>query len=374
MVLHSSTQAPEFVRNFAAATLGVTGEKVQVIARRCGGAFGGKVTKNLPSALAAAVAARKLDEPVKMQVSISADMAMSGHCRHPLSVEYKAAVNEATGLVVGFDVKVVMDAGCSTDFSAYLATEITNNLELVYHVEHYRASVQVVWTNTPSNTAVRGPGLSQAIAISETMMEHMALTLGEDIHSFRKKNLMHERNCLTMHKPPHLLKSYTVPRIWEELEKSAELGARGVAIAAFNLAHKWVKRGICMVPMRYYHSHSFNAGTSVLVSVHGEDGTVEVHHGGTEIGQGITTKIAQMIAVTLGCSVDKVGPPLSDLNPPARLPAIAPERLRLFLGPSTTTASAFARVIPFPSTAGLRTRDQHGRAPEPTGDVRLDHV
>ena len=306
MVLHSSTQAPEFVRNFAAATLGVTGEKVQVITRRCGGAFGGKVTKNLPSALTAAIAARKLEEPVKMQVSIAADMTMSGHCRHPLRVNYRAGVDESTGRIVGFDVKVVMDAGCSTDFSAYLATEINNNLELVYHVEHYRADVQIVWTNTPSNTAVRGPGLAQAMAISETMMEHLAISLGEDVHTFRTRNLMTDRNCMTMHKPPFHLKSYNVPAIWAELEKSAELDSRKAAINAFNHTHTWVKRGVCMVPMRYYHSHSFNAGTTCLVSVHGEDGTVEVHHGGTEIGQGITTKIAQMVAVTLGVAVEKV--------------------------------------------------------------------
>ena len=80
----------------------------------------------------------------------------------------------------------------------------------------------------------------------------------------------------TMHKPPLILKSYTIPRIWDELAQSAEFERRRADIDAFNAAHKWTKRGICMTPMRYYHSHSFNAGTTCLVSVHGEDGTVEV--------------------------------------------------------------------------------------------------
>ena len=98
------------------------------------------------------------------------------------------------------------------------------------------------------------------------------------------------------------LRGRVLPHHWW----GSQLAQRTATARAFNAANKWVKRGLCMVPMRYGVSHSFMAGTSCLVTVHGGDGTVEVHHAGTEIGQGINTKVAQMVAVTLGCSIDKI--------------------------------------------------------------------
>lgn len=167
---------------------------------------------------------------------------------------------------------------------------------------------QLVTTNTPSNTAVRGPGIAQAIIIGETMMEHLAAELGVDAEEFRKTNMMTEGET-TMGGLPLAPTAYTLPRIWSELTASSEIEARKATIAGFNKANKWVKRGIAMTPVRYSLTPGLNAGVVCLINVHGADPAgpfVEVHHGGIEMGQGLSTKVQQMIAIRLGVPIDNI--------------------------------------------------------------------
>ena len=118
----------------------------------------------------------------------------------------------------------------------------------------------------------------------------------------RTENLMDEFTCMTTH-PTHI-RGYNLPIIWEQLTESSEITARRAAVDEFNAANRWKKRGLSMVPMRY--GHSYGQDQVVKVSVHAADGTVDVHHGGTELGQGLTTKIQQIVAVTLGCDFEKI--------------------------------------------------------------------
>ena len=314
--IHCGSQAIDLVRQFAGAVLGKSGVEVEVIVRRMGGAFGAKFTKMFPVILGSAVAATKLEVPVKIVNSIEVDMVMSGHCRHPTEIKYKAAVDPATQKIAAIDWSAVLDKGCATDFSGFVAGEFLNHAECLYHVPNFRVSVTMVNTNTPSNTAVRGPGIPQAHAMGEQVVEHLALTIGADIEAFRKHNLLTEdaTTMAVMETPEGQIAAgfklsvvnYTVPRIWDELSKSSAIDARKVEIAKFNAANKFVKRGIALMPMRYSHMPGFNGGTTCTISIHGADGAVNVHHGGVEMGQGLNTKVAQAIALSLGCPLDAV--------------------------------------------------------------------
>lgn len=166
----------------------------------------------------------------------------------------------------------------------------------------------MVTTNTPSNTAVRAPGIAQAFVIGEVMMEHLATELGIDFEEFRKINMMTESET-TMAGLPLAPTSYTLPRIWAELSVSSEIDARKAAIAEFNKANKWVKRGIAQTPVRYAVAQGLNAGVTCLINVHGADPAgpfVEVHHGGVEMGQGLNTKVQQMVSLKLGVPMDNI--------------------------------------------------------------------
>ena len=177
-------------------------------------------------------------------------------------------------------------------------------------------SLTAVNTDTPSNTAVRGPGIPQAHAMGETAIEHMATAIGVDIEEFREHNLLTEDavTMAVMETPagqiqtgiPLKMCNYTIPRIITELKASSDIDARKTAIAAFNAENKWVKRGIALMPMRYSHMPGLNAGTTCTIHISGPDGAVNVHHGGVEMGQGLNTKVAQIIATTLGCSLDSI--------------------------------------------------------------------
>jgi xanthine dehydrogenase large subunit len=311
------SQGIDVVRQFTAAVLGKSGLEVEVITRRMGGAFGAKFTKGMFVILASAVAANKLDVPVKIANSIEVDMVMGGHCRHPTEITYKAAVDPATQKIAAIAWNATMDKGCASDFSPFVSGELLNHAECLYHVPNFKVTVQLVQTDTPSNTAVRGPGIPQAHAMGEQVIEHLAVAIGSDIEAFRKHNLMSEDSVTmaVMMLPdgtqipagmPLALSNYTIPRIFDELTVSSNINARKVAIAKFNSENKWVKRGIALMPMRYSHMPGFNGNTTCTININGPDGVVNVHHGGVEMGQGLNTKVANAIAIELGCSLDNV--------------------------------------------------------------------
>lgn len=181
--------------------------------------------------------------------------------------------------------------------------EVLNNCESVYHVPNLQTDVVTVQTNTPPNTAVRAPGLAQAIAITETVVEHLAGALKMPAEEFRVNNLqsVEDGTC------PEILAdcNYQMQSLWSQIKDTSEFAARHAACEAYNAANKWKKRGISMTPMKYsLVCHLLGAGT-VTVNVN-SDGSVDVHHSGTELGQGLTTKVGQMAAVTFGIPISQV--------------------------------------------------------------------
>lgn len=341
MVMNVSSQAPDLVRQWTATVLGKTGLDIDVRVRRIGGGFGAKFTKNIFVTAGAAVAANKLNIPIKMQNSIEANMVMGGNSRHPFEITYKAAVDPTTNKIAAVEWDVWQDKGCASDFSAFVANEILCHSEALYTIPAFKVTLTLVNTNTPSNTAVRGPGIPQAHAIGETVIEHLASAVGMDTEDFRELNFMDvsESTMAPGGGIPLSATNYTIPRIWAELKESSEIVRRKAEIAAFNASSKWVKRGISMIPIRYSHSQGINGGTTCLVNIHGSDSSgpvVQVHHGGVEMGQGLSLKVQQMVAVTLGVPMasvfvhgtsTNVTPNMSIIPVARSAPKPAPQRL-----------------------------------------------
>lgn len=308
MIMYTATQGADMVRGFASAVLGRPSHKVEVNVKRLGGAFGAKFTKNIWTAMATAVCANKLNAPVVCQNSIEVDMTMGGNSRHPFKLHYKAAIDPSNNKVAAFELDAYQDKGCASDFSGFVGNEIISHSESLYSFEAIKVRVHMVNTNTSSNTAVRAPGIAQAVAIGEAMMDHMAAEIQADPEEFRKANFLSESES-TMNGTPLAVTGYTMPLIWDELSKSSELAARKAAVAEFNKQNRWVKRGIAMTPSRYSLGPGLNAGVTCLINVHGSDmggPTVEVHHGGHEMGQGLNTKVQQMVALKLKIPLESV--------------------------------------------------------------------
>jgi xanthine dehydrogenase/oxidase len=304
--LHHSTQMPDAARGYVAGAIQSSQEKIQIICRRLGGGFGGKATKNIPTSIAATVCARKLKQPVKLANSIGQDMMMAGNARHPMLVKWKLAADKS-GTIKAVDCCSYIDAGCAEDFSDFIAGEMLENIENCYNVPVYRSKVYLLKTNTASNTAVRAPGLIQALAVTETMLDELAAELSIDKEALRVKNMMTQAECTPNVKGEGApIAHYNLPRIWKELNQSAKFEERQAAVDAFNASNRWKKRGLAAVPMRYGLGHGHVAGSNVTINVHAGDGSIEVFHSGQEMGQGLTTKCATTISAALGVPLDKI--------------------------------------------------------------------
>ena len=221
-----------------------------------------------------------------------------------MKIMWKAAAT-ADGKLDTIDCESFIDAGCSEDFSGFILGEMLENLDSCYQVENYRSKCHLLLTNTASNTAVRAPGLIQALAVTENIMESIAGAVGVSVEEIRKINMMTSEKCDTAVKDVAIA-HYNLPNIWGQLEDSSEFEARKAAVDEFNAQNKWRKRGISMVPMRYGLGHGHVAGSNVTINVHATDGSIEVFHSGQEMGQGITTKILVTISMALGVPIDSI--------------------------------------------------------------------
>ena len=177
MVMYCSTQLPDHTRLLAALNMGLTPNKVQVIVKRLGGSYGAKLDKSFWTSIAAVACAKKMARPVHIQNDIRTDMKIMGTARHPCNVRYKAAVGK-DGKIAAWDVQTVINGGRCTGFTGFVAGEILNSLESVYHVPAFRHTLKVVLTNTATNGAVRGPGIVQATTMAENIMEQLAAAAG----------------------------------------------------------------------------------------------------------------------------------------------------------------------------------------------------
>ncbi len=301
-----STQHPSEVQAIVAHVLGVGRNLVSVEVPRMGGGFGGKETQAAPFAAMAALAVKRLGRPVKIWLNRDQDMAQTGK-RHPFVTKYEAGFSK-TGELKALKLELYSDGGFSTDLSRAILDRALFHSDNAYFVPALMFSGRVAKTNLPSNTAFRGFGGPQGMAVIETIMSRAAEVLQLEPAEVRRRNFYGDapRNLTPYYQE---VRHDRMPRIWDELLQSSEYLARKRAIESFNSSHKHNKRGIAVTPVKFGISFttSFLNQAGALVVLYA-DGTVQLNHGGTEMGQGLHTKMLAICAHELGIPPRDVRP------------------------------------------------------------------
>ena len=308
----SSTQHPSEVQNLVAHMLGVPGAAVVCECRRMGGAFGGKESQAAQWACLAALAAHAIGRPAKLRLDRDDDMTMTGK-RHDFRVDWRCGF-DGDGVLEGVDVELNGRCGYSADLSLGVNDRAMFHADNAYYYPAARIHSRRVRTDTVSNTAFRGFGGPQGTLFAERMMDAIALTLGLDPLVVRKRNLYAPGRDVT----PYGMRvdDHVVNRIVRRLERTSGYAARRRAIARFNTRAERAERagrggtlrkGIALTPVKFGIAFTLKqlnqAGALVNVFT---DGSVQVNHGGTEMGQGLYIKVAQVVAEELGIGVDRV--------------------------------------------------------------------
>ncbi|MCX4244753.1 xanthine dehydrogenase molybdopterin binding subunit [Paraliomyxa miuraensis] len=306
MTVLSSSQHPTEVQAEVAAVLGVGRNEIVCEVPRMGGGFGGKESQATPFACMAALAAHVTGRPAKVWLNRERDMRITGK-RHPFLGRYDAGL-DADGRLVALSVELWSDAGFSADLSLPVLDRALFHLDNAYYVPALRLCGRACVTNLPSNTAFRGFGGPQGMVVIEEILNRAAERMGIDPAVLRERNYYGE--------PPRDRAPYgqeipwahnRLPRIHARLMESSGYASRREAIAAHNAASPWQRRGIGFQPVKFGISFTKSvlnqAGAFVLVYT---DGTVQLNHGGTEMGQGLHTKMLTVCAHELGVPVSAV--------------------------------------------------------------------
>jgi xanthine dehydrogenase large subunit len=304
VLVYSSTQHPSEVQHIVARVLGVPDSFVTCRVRRMGGGFGGKETQATQWAVIAALAARVTGRACKYRLDRDADMAMTGK-RHDFAVEY-AVGYDADGRIRAVDLDLDARCGCSADVSIGVVDRAMFHSDNAYFLPVSRINSRRVKTNTVSNTAFRGFGGPQGMMAIERVVDVIAWNLGLDPLDVRKANLYSPGRDVTPY--GQTVEDHdTAPRLLEQLERSSNYRRRRNEIKEFNARSPILKRGIALTPVKFGISftltHLNQAGA--LVHVY-QDGSVHLNHGGTEMGQGLFQKVAQVAAEEFGIGLERV--------------------------------------------------------------------
>ena len=304
MHVYCSTQHPSEMQHVVAHALGLHSHHVTVECRRMGGGFGGKESQSALWASAAAIAAARLRRPVKLRADRDDDMLVTGkrHCFHYL---YEVGYDES-GRIVAAKVDMVSRAGFSADLSGPVATRAVCHFDNTYYLSDVEIRAACGKTNTQSNTAFRGFGGPQGAIAIEYVIDEIARNLGRDPLDIRRLNFYgrSERNVTPYGQE---IVDNVIHELVAELEGSSEYRARRAAIQQFNAGSPVLKKGLALTPVKFgiafNVTHLNQAGALVHVYV---DGSILVNHGGTEMGQGINTKVMQVVAHELGVDLGRV--------------------------------------------------------------------
>lgn len=291
----ASTQNPTKTQLLVAKTLGVNANRVVCKLKRMGGGFGGKETRSIYVSCAAALAAHKLKSPVKMILDRDEDMLTSG-MRHPYLIKYKVGFNN-DGKINALDIVLYSNAGYSHDLSVQVGERSLFHVDNAYYIPNVKATCILCKTNLPTNTAFRGFGGPQAMIASETYINHIADTLGISSNTVREVNFYNEGDQTHYYQ---VLKNCYIRDVWSMLKEKSDIEQRQISIQKFNSKSRYLKRGLSCIPVKFGMSFTakFMNQAGALVHIY-QDGTVLVSHGGTEMGQGLHTKIQQIAAEAL---------------------------------------------------------------------------
>uniref|UniRef100_A0A453M0P9 Aldehyde oxidase/xanthine dehydrogenase a/b hammerhead domain-containing protein n=1 Tax=Aegilops tauschii subsp. strangulata TaxID=200361 RepID=A0A453M0P9_AEGTS len=293
ITIYSSTQLPEITQNVVADCLGIPYHNVRIITRRVGGGFGGKGLKGTHVACACAVAAFKLQRPVRMYLDRKTDMIMAGG-RHPMKVKYSVGF-KSDGTLTALLVDLGINAGISPDLSPLMPGHTISSLKK-YNWGALAFDIKLCKTNVSSKSAVRAPGDVQGSFIAEAIIEHVASALGADTNAVRRKNLHSVESLRTFYgDAAGDAPTYSLIDIFDKLASSPEYRSRAEAVERFNGGSRWKKRGISCVPITYEVTLRPTPGKVSILN----DGSIAVEVGGVELGQGLYTKVKQMTAFGL---------------------------------------------------------------------------
>ena len=304
MTLYCGSQHPSETQTLVAEVLGVKKKDVVVEVRRIGGAFGGKETQGNHVACWSALLARATGCPVKVRLFRDDDMIMTGK-RHRFLTCYKAGFDNE-GMLQAVRIELNSDAGAATDLSFAIMERAMFHCDNAYFVPHMHVLARVWKTNLPSNTAFRGFGGPQGMATIEAIIDRIARYLHKDASDIRFKNFYGLDANNTTHYG-QVVENNRLQRIFDQLMQSSEYITRRKAVQEYNTANEFSKKGLALTPVKFGISFTttFLNQAGALVNIY-NDGTVLVNHGGTEMGQGLHTKIQQIAAAELGISVDRV--------------------------------------------------------------------
>ena len=321
LLLHCSTQHPSEMQHLVANALQLASHQVQVQCRRMGGGFGGKESQSALFACVAALAAHKLQRPVKLRPDRDDDFAVTGR-RHGFDFAWDVGFDDI-GRILGVTVDMVANAGHSADLSPPVMTRALCHFDNAYWLPAVTMHGYCAKTNTQSNTAFRGFGGPQGALAIELILDSVARRLGADPLAVRRANFYAGAPCnVTPYE--QVVEDNILPPLVDQLAQQADYAARRAAIAAYNAASPVLKRGIALTPVKF--GISFNVAhfnqAGALVHVYA-DGSVLVNHGGTEMGQGLNTKVAQVVAHELGLDFDRVRVSATDTQKVANSSATA---------------------------------------------------
>ena len=302
--VYSSTQHPSETQALIAEVLDIHKMEVEVEIRRMGGAFGGKETQANHTAIWASLLAVKTGKPVKICLGRDDDQIMTGK-RHRFLMRYEAGFTD-DGLITYMDVEQNADAGSSTDLSMAILERAMMHAENAYYVPNIRIIGNAWFTNLPSNTAFRGFGGPQGMVVIEEIIDRIARKLGKDARELRKLNFygIDERN-----EAPYgqIVENTLLHTLYDQLLETSEYEKRREEINAFNAENEFIKRGMALSPVKFGISFTTSLLNQAGALAHiYKDGSVLINHGGTEMGQGLHTKIKDLAADELGLDPEQV--------------------------------------------------------------------
>ncbi|MCZ0972759.1 xanthine dehydrogenase molybdopterin binding subunit [Streptomyces albulus] len=323
--VQSSTQHPSETQEIVAHVLGLHSHEVTVQCLRMGGGFGGKEMQPHGFAAVAALGAKLTGRPVRLRLNRTQDLTMSGK-RHGFHAKWKIGF-DADGRIRALDATLTADGGWSLDLSEPVVARALCHIDNTYWIPNARIAGRIAKTNKVSNTAFRGFGGPQGMLVIEDIMGRCAPLLGLDPTELRERNFYQEGQATPYGQP--VVRPDRISAVWQAVKDTADLAERQREIAAFNAAHPHTKRALALSGLKFgisFNLTAFNQG-GALVLIY-KDGSVLINHGGTEMGQGLHTKMLQVAATSLGIPLHKV--------------RLAPTRTDKVPNTSATAASAGA--------------------------------
>ncbi|MER8268285.1 xanthine dehydrogenase molybdopterin binding subunit [Streptomyces griseus] len=327
LFIQSSTQHPSETQEIVAHVLGLHSHEVTVQCLRMGGGFGGKEMQPHGFAAVAALGARLTGRPVRVRLNRTQDLTMSGK-RHGFHAQWRIGF-DAEGRIQALDATLTADGGWSLDLSEPVVARALCHIDNTYWIPHARVAGRIAKTNKVSNTAFRGFGGPQGMLVIEDIMGRCAPLLGLDPMELRERNFYRPGQGRTTPYGQVVTHPERISTVWQQVCADGRVADRRREIAAFNAAHPNTKRGLAVTGIKFgisFNLTAFNQG-GALVLVY-KDGSVLINHGGTEMGQGLHTKMLQVAATTLGIGLHKV--------------RLAPTRTDKVPNTSATAASAGA--------------------------------